>query len=380
MSSVLRDTPFSVLDRSRIREGEDAPRALRDTVAFAREAEAPGYHRFWVSEHHGVPGVAGSAPTVLAAAIAAATSRIRVGTGGVMLPNHRPLVVAELFPGRTDMGLGRSVSFTDGIRKALGHGKEDAGAFDGQVTELLGWFTGATADPAYSPLRQVVDQEVERWLALHPCPSYGLVVAHTHGHGDHIAGDGQFADRPRTVTVGSGREAVTAFFGLPDWPEGSASLDLGGRVLDILPGPGHEPAAAVFHDRRTGLLFTGDTLYPGHLYVGDLTAYTATIDRLLAFCERHPVTHLLGCHIEMTTMPGVDYPRGTTHQPDEPPLQLDVGHLRALRRALTAAGGRPGVHRHDAFVLHIGSDGTGDGSGDKTGDETGPAATGGGAM
>ena len=149
MSSVLRDTPFSVLDRSRIREGEDAARALRDTVSFAREAEALGYQRFWVSEHHGVPGVAGSAPTVLAAAVAAATSRIRVGTGGVMLPNHRPLVVAEqfgvlesLFPGRIDMGLGRSVGFTDGVRKALGHGKEAAGAFDEQLTELLGWFTG----------------------------------------------------------------------------------------------------------------------------------------------------------------------------------------------------------------------------------------------
>lgn len=150
MSSVLRDTPFSVLDRSRIREGEDASRALRDTVAFARETEALGYHRFWVSEHHSVPGVAGSAPTVLAAAIAAATGRIRVGTGGVMLPNHRPLVVAEqfgvleaLYPGRIDMGLGRSVGFTDGIRKALGRGKEAAGEFDEQLTELLGWFSGS---------------------------------------------------------------------------------------------------------------------------------------------------------------------------------------------------------------------------------------------
>ncbi|WNI14573.1 LLM class flavin-dependent oxidoreductase [Actinacidiphila sp. ITFR-21] len=149
MSSVLGDTPFSVLDRSRVREGEDAPRALRDTVDFAREAEALGYHRFWVSEHHGVPGVAGSAPTVLAAAVAAATSRIRVGTGGVMLPNHRPLVVAEqfgvleaLFPGRIDMGLGRSVGFTDGVRKALGRGREAGREFDGQLTELLGWFDG----------------------------------------------------------------------------------------------------------------------------------------------------------------------------------------------------------------------------------------------
>ncbi|MFD4989757.1 MsnO8 family LLM class oxidoreductase [Streptomyces sp. NPDC058374] len=140
---------FSVLDRSRVREGRPVGEALRDTVALAREAERLGYHRFWVAEHHGVPGVAGSAPTVLAAAVASATSRVRVGTGGVMLPNHQPLVVAEqfgvlesLFPGRIDMGLGRSVGFTDGVRKALGRGKEEADAFTDRLAELLGYFDG----------------------------------------------------------------------------------------------------------------------------------------------------------------------------------------------------------------------------------------------
>ncbi|MFD9138610.1 LLM class flavin-dependent oxidoreductase [Streptomyces bottropensis] len=148
---VLSATRFSVLDRSRTREGHSAPEALRDTVRLARHAEHLGFHRFWVSEHHGVPGVAGSAPTVLAAAVAAATHTIRVGTGGVMLPNHRPLVVAEqfgvlesLFPGRIDMGLGRSVGFTDGVRRALGRDKDDADDFAGQLDELLGWFGGTS--------------------------------------------------------------------------------------------------------------------------------------------------------------------------------------------------------------------------------------------
>ncbi|MGV9918534.1 LLM class flavin-dependent oxidoreductase [Streptomyces cellulosae] len=151
MSSVIAATRFSVLDRSRVREGHTAPEALRDTVELAREAERLGYHRFWVAEHHGVPGVAGSAPTVLAAAVAGATRTIRVGTGGVMLPNHRPLVVAEqfgvlasLFPDRIDMGLGRSVGFTDGVRKALGRDKGDAEDFAGQLDELLGWFEGTS--------------------------------------------------------------------------------------------------------------------------------------------------------------------------------------------------------------------------------------------
>ncbi|WP_329371770.1 LLM class flavin-dependent oxidoreductase [Streptomyces sp. NBC_00669] len=185
MTSLLRDTPFSVLDRSRTREGEDPPRALRETVGFARQAEALGYHRFWVSEHHSVPGVAGSAPTVLAAAVASATSRIRVGTGGVMLPNHRPLVVAEqfgvlesLFPGRIDMGLGRSVGFTGGVRKALGHGKEAAEGFDEQIGELLGWFDGT----------QRAYPQVHAWPAegLRPAPfllatASGADLAAAHG-------------------------------------------------------------------------------------------------------------------------------------------------------------------------------------------------------
>ncbi|WP_415953238.1 MsnO8 family LLM class oxidoreductase [Streptomyces sp. KLOTTS4A1] len=144
-----------MLDRSRTRTGQDPARSLRDTVAFAQRVEALGYHRFWVSEHHSVPGVAGSAPTVLAAAVAAATATIRVGTGGVMLPNHRPLVVAEqfgvldaLYPGRIDMGLGRSLGFTGGVRKALGHGMDDAEDFADRLDELLGYLTGTqTAHP-----------------------------------------------------------------------------------------------------------------------------------------------------------------------------------------------------------------------------------------
>ncbi|MEI7033425.1 MsnO8 family LLM class oxidoreductase [Streptomyces pratensis] len=181
MSSLLAATRFSVLDRSRTREGHDGPQALRDTVSLAQEAERLGYHRFWVSEHHGVPGVAGSAPTVLAAAVAAATTSIRVGTGGVMLPNHRPFVVAEqfgvlaaLFPGRIDMGLGRSLGFTEGVRRALGHGKEEAEDFPGRLAELLGWIDGG--------------QRVHPGVRAHPAeglavPAYVLAI----GEGASVA-------------------------------------------------------------------------------------------------------------------------------------------------------------------------------------------------
>ncbi|GAB3952780.1 LLM class flavin-dependent oxidoreductase [Kribbella albertanoniae] len=146
---LLSGVPLSVLDRSRRRAGESEAETLRATVDLAQEVEKLGYKRFWVSEHHSVPGVIGSAPTVLAAAVAARTDTIRVGTGGVMLPNHQPLVVAEqfgvlesLYPGRIDMGLGRSVGFTNGIRRALGVEKDAAEDFAVQLKELLGYFDG----------------------------------------------------------------------------------------------------------------------------------------------------------------------------------------------------------------------------------------------
>lgn len=119
--------PVSLLDRSRTRAGEDPGDALRATVERATRAERLGLHRFWVAEHHAVPGIASGSPPVLVAEIAARTSRIRVGSGGIMLPNHRPLVVAEqarmlaaLHPGRIDLGVGRSLGFAAPVREALG--------------------------------------------------------------------------------------------------------------------------------------------------------------------------------------------------------------------------------------------------------------------
>lgn len=119
--------PVSLLDRSRTRVGETPAESLRATVDRARRAEELGFRRFWVAEHHAVPGIASGSPPVLVAEIAARTSRIRVGSGGVMLSNHRPLVVAEqarmlaaLHPGRIDLGVGRSLGFTAPVREALG--------------------------------------------------------------------------------------------------------------------------------------------------------------------------------------------------------------------------------------------------------------------
>lgn len=119
--------PISLLDRSRTRAGEPSGTALQDTLVRAQRADRLGFRRVWVAEHHAVPGIASGSPPLLIAAVAARTERIRVGSGGVMLPNHRPLVIAEqarmlqaLHPGRIDLGVGRSLGFTAPVREALG--------------------------------------------------------------------------------------------------------------------------------------------------------------------------------------------------------------------------------------------------------------------
>src|SRR5918998_760821 len=107
--------PLSVLDLSPILEGGDAAQSFRHTLDLARHAERLGYRRFWLAEHHGIPSVASAATAVLIAHVAGGTSTIRVGSGGIMLPNHPPLVIAEqfgtlesLYPGRIDLGVGRA--------------------------------------------------------------------------------------------------------------------------------------------------------------------------------------------------------------------------------------------------------------------------------
>ncbi|WP_191480188.1 MsnO8 family LLM class oxidoreductase [Nocardioides ochotonae] len=149
---------LSLLDRSRTRVGHPDAEALHATVARAEHAELIGYERFWVAEHHGVRGIASGAPAVLLAAVGARTSRIRIGSGGVMLPLHQPLVVAEQFlvldalhPGRVDLGLGRSLGFTAPVRRALRRDLDVPDTFAEDLAQLRGYLEGSaevTARPA----------------------------------------------------------------------------------------------------------------------------------------------------------------------------------------------------------------------------------------
>lgn len=175
MSTNVR---LSLLDRSRTRLGEPDAAALRHTVERAVHAEELGYHRFWVAEHHAVPGIASGSPPVLIAAVAARTGRIRVGSGGVMLPNHQPLVVAEqfamldaLYPGRIDLGVGRSLGFTPPVRAALRRDADGPDTFAADVAELRAFLDGTAAVTARPRLE-------------HPLPVFVLAT----GRGLAVAG------------------------------------------------------------------------------------------------------------------------------------------------------------------------------------------------
>ena len=214
--------------------------------------------------------------------------------------------------------------------------------------------TGATKDPAVFPLRSTVDRLIADWLTANPREDYELVVAHTHGHGDHVAGDEQFAGRPLTTVVSPAVEAVRQFYGFTDWPGEVVTFDLGGRVLEVTGIPGHQPAAIAIYDPWTGFLLTGDTVYPGRLYALDFPAFTEGLDRLADFAAARQVTHVMGCHIEMTRTPGRDYPLGALYQPDEPPLQMTVAQLVAVRDAARSVAARPGAHTFDDFIIFNG--------------------------
>jgi glyoxylase-like metal-dependent hydrolase (beta-lactamase superfamily II) len=188
-----------------------------------------------------------------------------------------------------------------------------------------------------------VREAVQRWSARHGGRAPKLIVAHSHGHGDHVAGDAQLSALPATTVVGTSPEAVQQFFGLRSWPDEPTTFDLGGRVLDIVPIPGHERASIAVYDRRTGILLTGDTMYPGRLYVADGSTFAKSVQRLVEFSRGRLIAHVLGAHIEQARTPYFDYPVGTKFQPDEHPLELTRGHLLELRDALAQMG--PTVER-----------------------------------
>lgn len=203
-------------------------------------------------------------------------------------------------------------------------------------------------------IRPVVDRVIADWLAAHGRASIPLVVAHSHAHGDHIAGDAAFRDRADTTLVGLKPADVAAFFGIEPWPGAIATFDLGGRALSIIPTPGHQAAAMMVYDPRLKILLSGDTLYPGRLYipVNFLADNRDSIDRLSAFARTHPIRAVLGAHIEMTKVPGRDYAHEVLEHPDEHPLELPPSEIARLRGGLKAELDTPDQPQvHDHFII-----------------------------
>jgi glyoxylase-like metal-dependent hydrolase (beta-lactamase superfamily II) len=194
--------------------------------------------------------------------------------------------------------------------------------------------TGAVADPKAMPLAKTIME----LLPDKDGKKLPLVVAHTHRHLDHRAGDPQFASLPSVQVVPFDLEGVQAFFGFTDWPNGIAHVDLGGRTVDVLPTPGHNQTHLTFYDDRTGILFSGDFLLPGRLLIEDAAAYHKSALRVVDFLKTRPLTHILGGHIELNAA-GRAYRFGSHYHPNEHRLELAREDLMALPAAFERFNG-----------------------------------------
>lgn len=199
----LPRVPLSVLDIAPVRKGLTPAQSLRETVDLARRVEELGYHRYWLAEHHNSPTVASCAPAVLIGQVASVTSTIRVGSGGVMLPNHSPLIVAEQFgtlaaihPGRIDLGIGRAPGTDDMTARALRRSAATMAPdeFPRQLTELLRYFTGPADDEPIPPITAIpaLGNPVPVWVLGSGASSaalaarFGLPYAFAHHFGAQV--------------------------------------------------------------------------------------------------------------------------------------------------------------------------------------------------
>lgn len=200
-------------------------------------------------------------------------------------------------------------------------------------------------------VRGTVQGIVSQWLTENSRASIELVVVNSHAHSDHTAGNASFNGQPDTTLVGTSVSALSTFFGITGWPTQIVPYDLGGRVVDVIPIPGHQTSHIALYDHATGWLLTGDTLYPGRLYVSDFDAYVTSLERMVDFTADKDVCQVMGTHIEMTQTAGDDFAFGSTYHPNEHALPLARTHLVELAGAAAAMQGDPQVEVHDDFII-----------------------------
>lgn len=193
------------------------------------------------------------------------------------------------------------------------------------------------------PIRDTIEGIIGEWLAEQPAEngqrrtrdSIELLVTHSHSHGDHVQGDYQFEGKPHTTVVGKSPAQVAAFFNITDWPNKPGVLDLGNRKLEVLGIPGHEASHVAVYDHGAQLLLSGDSIYPGHIFIQDWRQYRTSMQRLDAFLSEkdasgallHPVLHVLGTHIEKPPTARQFYRYGSTVHNPERKLELTREHI-----------------------------------------------------
>jgi len=205
--------------------------------------------------------------------------------------------------------------------------------------------SGAVADAGAMPLATTV-------MSLLPDAGGAklpLTVVHTHSHRDHRAGDAQFMGMPDVTVASAELDGMRSFFGFRDWPNGAAQIDLGHRIVDVIPTPGHTDSHVSYYDRQTALLFTGDFLLPGRLIIDDTAANLASAHRLAAFARTHPISAVLGGHIELDA-DGHTLPRGSAYHPRERPLPLGKQDVLDLPTTVASFNGLYG--KHGMYVMY----------------------------
>ncbi|MGE4410760.1 MAG: MBL fold metallo-hydrolase [Sphingobium sp.] len=200
-------------------------------------------------------------------------------------------------------------------------------------------------------LRGIVDDTIAQWgkRTGKDTSKMELLVAFSHLHADHYAAVNQFFDRPNTRYMGLTHEEMVGFWGMTNFPEEKVTLDLGGRDIVIWGSPGHVISEFTYYDTYTQILFTGDMFYRGRCYISFWEPWFDSMKRIIDFMDHNPVTHVMGCHIEISNK-GEDYAYGMTWQPDEAPVELTVEEFRhAYEIAKTIK--EPGIYFTGAVFL-----------------------------
>jgi glyoxylase-like metal-dependent hydrolase (beta-lactamase superfamily II) len=204
--------------------------------------------------------------------------------------------------------------------------------------------TGASKENSLLPLANTIKKiMISRAKSLELANELlPLIVAHSHSHSDHVAADEQFKtfENANVIPVND-HKALMAILKITNWPTQLVKIELGGRSIDVIPSPGHQTEAISFYDTDTHWLLTGDTIYPGRLYIRQWEEYKNTIERLVLFSQTHQISGILGAHIEMSTKTNEDYAMGANYHLNETSLVLKLSDLQKLNFKLKSLGDIP---------------------------------------